>query len=191
MSGRESPRDTSKDENDVNASGSNDQIGKDKSRKKDKRDKKDRDKESKEKEKEQKEEGGADAAPPSGKATPQLHDMEDADQLKSPTESVSTGVRTPTTRRPNRNPWTIFMRMSVPANEAEVREFFAEAKEGVSTASILTLLKTLIVFAQITRIKYPGTAPGRAQKIVYIEFGDEKAMRDGLEKHAEVGYTRL
>jgi hypothetical protein len=56
----------------------------------------------------------------------------DVDELKSPATDGSTGVRTPTSKRPPRNPWTLFMRMSVSANEAELKEFFGEAKGGVS-----------------------------------------------------------
>ncbi|KAL1747796.1 hypothetical protein HDZ31DRAFT_31203 [Schizophyllum fasciatum] len=88
------------------------------------------------------------------------------DELKSPSES--TGARTPKSGRPMRNPWTIFWRSMVGASEDEVREFFGPAKGG------------------ITRIQYPGTATGRAQKIIYIEFGDEEAMKAGLERNGEV-----
>jgi len=56
--------------------------------------------------------------------------------------------------------------MSVPATEAELRDFFGDAKAG------------------IIRVNSPQTYPGRA-KIAYVEFGDEEAMRAGLEKHAE------
>ena len=59
------------------------------------------------------------------------------------------------------------MRMSVPATEGELRDFFGEAKAG------------------IIRVNFPQAYPGRA-KIAYVEFGDEEAMRAGLEKHAEV-----
>lgn len=51
-------------------------------------------------------------------------------ELKSPV-TESTGVRTPTSRRPPRNPWTLFIRMQVAASESELREFFGEAKTGV------------------------------------------------------------
>jgi hypothetical protein len=37
---------------------------------------------------------------------------------------------------------------------------------------------------QITRISYPSSFAGRNQKIAYVEFGDEDAMRAGLEKRA-------
>jgi hypothetical protein len=57
--------------------------------------------------------------------------------------------------------------MTVTANENELREFFGEAKSG------------------IIRVNFPQNFSGRA-KIAYVEFGDEEAMRVGLEKHAEV-----
>ncbi|KAG5220536.1 Ser/Thr protein [Salix suchowensis] len=66
-----------------------------------------------------------------------------------------------------RNPWTIFMRMTVAVTEAELRDFFGEAKGG------------------ITRVTIPPPFPGRNQRIAYVEFGDEEAMKAGLEKHAE------
>lgn len=80
------------------------------------------------------------SSPPSksGKATPEVGNQAAVpegrtdDGVTSPA-TESTGARTPTSKRPARNPWTIFMRMSNPANEAEVREFFGDAKEGVST----------------------------------------------------------
>jgi hypothetical protein len=45
----------------------------------------------------------------------------------------STGIHTPTSRKPSRNPWTIFVRLPNLTNETELREFFGEAKEGVRT----------------------------------------------------------
>lgn len=39
---------------------------------------------------------------------------------------------------------------------------------------------------QITRVSYPMNFAGKAQKMAYIEFGDEEGMKAGLEKHAEV-----
>ncbi|GBE78919.1 Uncharacterized protein SCP_0201160 [Sparassis crispa] len=107
--------------------------------------------------------------PKSGKATPEVPSGSAPpreDGVTSPA-TESTGGRTPTSRRPARNPWTIFMRMTVPAGEQEVREFFGEAKVG------------------ITRVNYPQNFPGRAQKMVYVEFGDEDAMKAGLEKQGE------
>ncbi|KAF8628165.1 hypothetical protein AX17_006035 [Amanita inopinata Kibby_2008] len=90
---------------------------------------------------------------------------QDLEDLKSPTES--TGVRTPKSNRPPRHPWTIFMRMpKISVTEADIREFFGEAKEG------------------ITRVTVPPTHMGRA-KVAFVEFGDEETMKVGLEKHAE------
>ncbi len=51
----------------------------------------------------------------------------------SPTAGTdSPGVRTPTSRKPPRNPWTIYMKYNVQATEEEIREFFGEAKGGGS-----------------------------------------------------------
>ena len=69
----------------------------------------------------------------SGKNTPDVAEVKTAvpdDGVMSPA-TESTGARTPTSRRPQRNPWTIFMRLGGPANEHEIREFFGEAKGGV------------------------------------------------------------
>ncbi|KZT13176.1 uncharacterized protein LAESUDRAFT_719501 [Laetiporus sulphureus 93-53] len=103
----------------------------------------------------------------SGKATPDVGaEAKPEDRVTSPA-TESTGVRTPTGRRPPRNPWTIFMRLQVSADEQEVREFFGDAKAG------------------ITRVNYPPTYAGREKKIVYIEFGDEAAMKAGLTHSGE------
>ncbi|OBZ71889.1 Uncharacterized protein C16H5.12c [Grifola frondosa] len=109
----------------------------------------------------------------SGKATPEVPAAGPGPETKATDERVqspateSAGARTPTSRRPARNPWTIFMRLPVPANELEVREFFGDARQG------------------ITRVNYPQTFAGRNQKMVYVEFGDEEAMKAGLEKQGE------
>lgn len=72
-------------------------------------------------------------APKSGKNTPDVAEgrpyVPDEGPLSPATES--TGARTPTSKRPPRNPWTIFMRMHNAANEHDIREFFGEAKGGV------------------------------------------------------------
>jgi hypothetical protein len=39
---------------------------------------------------------------------------------------------------------------------------------------------------QITRVNFPNSPAGRDRKIAYVEFGDEEAMKAGLEKHVEV-----
>ncbi|KAI0366219.1 hypothetical protein BV20DRAFT_952738 [Pilatotrama ljubarskyi] len=109
--------------------------------------------------------------PKSGKATPEVSTA--GAETKAPEDGVtspateSTGARTPTSRRPARNPWTIFMRMPNPANETEVRDFFGDAKEG------------------IVRVTYPQNFAGRNQKMCYVEFGDEEAMKAGLAKQGE------
>jgi len=79
----------------------------------------------------------------------------------------STGIHTPTSRKSSRHPWTLFVRLPNPTNETDLREFFGEAKGG------------------ITRVHFPGPLNGRDRKIAYVEFGDEEAMKAGLEKHAE------
>jgi hypothetical protein len=43
----------------------------------------------------------------------------------------STGIRTPTSRKPRRHPWTLFVRLPGPTNETDLRDFFGEAKDGV------------------------------------------------------------
>jgi len=88
-----------------------------------------------------------------------------AEDVSSP--AGSNGTRTPTTRKPARNPWTLFVRLQVGASEAEIREFFGEHGAG------------------IIRVNYPQTLAGKAQKIAYVEFGDEEAMKAALEGHAE------
>lgn len=132
----------------------------DRQKKKDKKERKDR--ERAERAAADKEASGA-AGEASGKATPALSEPADQDkpspaaaadglQPLSPNESredakspvtdgaggTSTGTGTPTGKRPPyRNPYTLFMRTSVPVNEGEVREFFGEAKDGVSFSCII------------------------------------------------------
>ncbi|KAF8901741.1 hypothetical protein CPB84DRAFT_1846730 [Gymnopilus junonius] len=50
--------------------------------------------------------------------------------------------------------------------EAEIKEFFGDAKDG------------------ITRVNLPYPHTGKS-RLAYVEFGDEEAMKAGLEKHAE------
>lgn len=51
-------------------------------------------------------------------------------ELTSPVEG--TGARTPTgPPRRQRHPWTLFMKLPVPTTEAELKEFFQDAKDGV------------------------------------------------------------
>lgn len=164
----------------------NDKAEKEKQKRKEKKERKDREKAEREG---RGEEGdgsvpaSAEASTPvqipkSGKETPisnppepstSAADVDSHTGLKSPT-TESTGARTPTSKRAPRNPWTVFMRMTVPANEAELREFFGEAKGG------------------IIRVSYPQSFAGKQQKIAYVEFGDEETMRAGLAQHAEVRF---
>jgi len=101
-------------------------------------------------------------------STPEVLKDFSADDSKSPGDG-STGTRTPKYGKAPRHPWTIFMRMTsqVQVTEAEIRDFFGEAKDG------------------ITRVNFPHSFPGKA-KLVYVEFGDEEALKAGLDKHAEV-----
>ncbi|KAG1715682.1 hypothetical protein ID866_1486 [Astraeus odoratus] len=155
---------------------------KDKSRRKEKRDKKDKERserESKETEKESTEEqrDGPTPAPDahpgyvqSGKATPVLDDAPAPPDgleggLKSPTTD-SAGTRTPTSRRPHRHPWTLFVRLPAVVTESELRDFFGGEQAGV------------------TRVHIPQYSQGR-HRIAYVEFGDEDLMKTGLEKNSE------
>ena len=106
-----------------------------KAKRKDKKDKKD-------KERTERAEGGANtpdvstspsaALETSTSVTPDLGLKADFDDSRSPVES--SGQRTPKTGKPSRHPWTIFMRMApnLQVTESEIREFYGEAKEGVS-----------------------------------------------------------
>jgi len=98
-------------------------------------------------------------------STPEV--FKDVDDSKSPGDG-STGARTPKSGKPPRHPWTIFMRMTpqMQVTEAEIRDFFGEAKDG------------------ITRVNLPHNFPGKA-KLAYVEFGDEEALKAGLDKHEE------
>ncbi|KAI0057721.1 hypothetical protein BV25DRAFT_1994756 [Artomyces pyxidatus] len=132
-------------------------------------------KEKKERERASKEDAAAAAGiekvePKSGKTSPEVDttlspDGAEGGMLSPRTDS--TGARTPTSRKPPRNPWTLFVRLPNPANETELRDFFGDAKAG------------------ITRVNFPNSFGGRNLKIAYVEFGDEEAMKAGLEKHAE------
>lgn len=57
----------------------------------------------------------------------------------------STGARTPTSRKPPRNPWTLFVRLTVPADETQLRDFFQDSKEGVSCLMILLILSSVLI----------------------------------------------
>ncbi|TFK56295.1 hypothetical protein OE88DRAFT_1622507 [Heliocybe sulcata] len=184
LSGKDTPRDgavTPANKTNGTSSGGLTPSEKAERKKEKKKEKKERDRaerESKEKDGGGKE-GEAEAGEPqsaksaSGKATPSVDipeasTSEGADRVMSPaTGTESTGARTPTSKRPPRNPWTLFVRNANPANEGELREFFGEAKDG------------------IIRVHYPLNFAGKAQKMAFVEFGDEDAMKAALEKRAE------
>ena len=73
----------------------------------------------------------------SGKDTPISPVSDSAPKSAAgPTEDIlspaeGSGVRTPTSRKPARNPWTLFLRMQVGATETEIREFFGDHGAGV------------------------------------------------------------
>jgi len=126
----------------------------------------------------------------SGKDTP-ISPVSDSvpKSAAGPTEDISSpaegnGARTPTSRKPARNPWTLFLRMQVGATETEIREFFGDHGAGVGLMNCL--MSTILKQLQIIRVNYPQSHAGKAQKIAYVEFGDEEAMRAALEGHAEV-----
>ena len=72
------------------------------------------------------------ALEPSTSGTPDAGPKVELDDFKSPADS--SGQRTPKTGKPPRHPWTIFMRMAahLQVTESEIREFYGEAKDGVS-----------------------------------------------------------
>jgi hypothetical protein len=148
-SGRETPKETpasnpttAKPNGAPAAPGTSEKAEREKAKKKEKKERKDRERAEREAAAKENTTAPADdkkevAAVTSGKATPEASTSTEIPDTgtdpKSPTtESASGGIRTPTTRKPTRNPWTIFMRMNVPATEAELREFFGEAAKGVS-----------------------------------------------------------
>ncbi|KAH8115766.1 hypothetical protein DFH11DRAFT_1587009 [Phellopilus nigrolimitatus] len=110
------------------------------------------------------------SAPPSGKATP-IETNERGNWSANSASPVigpeSSGAQTPTSKRPPRNPWTLFMRYSVIATESEVKEFFGGAADS------------------IVRVHFPQNY-GKATRTAFVEFGDEESMRAGLERHGEV-----
>jgi len=131
----------------------------------------------------------------SGKDTPISPVSDSAPKSAAvPTEDISSpaesnGTRTPTSRRPVRNPWTLFLRMQVGATEEEIREFFREHRAGVGLMDCV--VSTILKYLQIIRVNYPQSQAGKAQKIAYVEFGDEEAMRAALEGHGEVSGAYL
>lgn len=84
---------------------------------------------------------GDESGPASGKATPAPTEpaeksapASEANPMSPTAGTDSPGVRTPTSRKPPRNPWTIYMKYSVQASEEEIRDFFGEAKGGVRSS---------------------------------------------------------
>ncbi|ESK87966.1 ser thr protein phosphatase [Moniliophthora roreri MCA 2997] len=131
---------------------------KDKDKEKEKAERKrEKKKEKREKEKErEKEKAATGESTPSQGHKPQLS----TDEVKSP--------KSPRPKGKERNPWTIFIRSSVSTTEEDLREFFGDAKGG------------------ITKISFPQTTnAGRAQKLAYVEFSNEESMQTGLSSHAE------
>ena len=61
-----------------------------------------------------------------------------ADDIPSPAES--NGARTPTSQKPSRNPWTLFLRMQIGATEAEIRDFFGEHNAAVSFTNCIAFI---------------------------------------------------
>jgi hypothetical protein len=55
----------------------------------------------------------------------------------------------------------LFVRLDPGVAEDRLREFFGEAKDG------------------IVRVHYPQSFLGKVQKVAYVEFGDEEAMKAG------------
>ncbi|KAF5349334.1 hypothetical protein D9758_011757 [Tetrapyrgos nigripes] len=147
-----------------------------KQKKKDKKDKKDKEK-SAEKDGKDGSEDAAKSSPstPAPNSQPQTKPLSSSstpapggdDRIKSPVSAItdgSGGVRTPKSGKPPRNPWTIFMRLAVSTTEEDLKQYFSEVKD------------------QIVKVSFPSsTTAGRAQKLVYVEFGDEEGMRKGLE----------
>jgi len=151
----------------LKVNGTSEKAEKEKAKRKDKKDKKDKERADRAEASTPDISISTPAAPePSTSGTPDAGVKVDLDDSKSPVES--TGQRTPKTGKSPRHPWTIFMRMSahLQVTESEIREFYGEAKEG------------------ITRVNMPHPFAGKA-RLVYVEFGDEETMKAGLEQHAE------
>lgn len=119
----------------VNGGSASEKVDKEKFKRKEKREKKDK----------ERRDGGAStpevlasSTPPPSElpVTPAESGQQEMEELKSPAESA--GVRTPKTNRPPRHPWTIFMRMSnqITITESDIKEFFQEVRDGVSTATV-------------------------------------------------------
>ncbi|KAG9120593.1 hypothetical protein FRC07_003858 [Ceratobasidium sp. 392] len=110
---------------------------------------------------------GESALPENGESAGEQKSL---DAVKSQ-DGRSTGAQTPPTTGSRRHPWTLYVRpLPIPVSEDELREFFKDAVEGI------TSIKIPIDF------KHPQQ-PQRG--FAYVEFTDEDAMRVGLEKHGD------
>jgi len=101
------------------------------------------------------------------------------------------GAQTPTSRRGSRNPWTLFLKhLPVPVTEDEIKEFFGDAKSGVSSISATPVDGWAdFELLQIVHVKIPysNQGPNKSQRhFAYVEFGDEEAMKAGLASKGEV-----
>ncbi|KAG2147925.1 hypothetical protein DEU56DRAFT_783179 [Suillus clintonianus] len=107
--------------------------------------------------------------PKSGKATPEVPIADVREGMKSPTTD-STGARTPTSKRPPRHPWTLFVKLPQESTEADVRTLFGGDTGGVT---------------KVTFVMNKGSPLQRARPFVYVEFGDDESMKAGLNKNDE------
>jgi len=109
--------------------------------------------------------------------------------LVSP-DGESGGALTPLSRRGSRNPWTLFVKhLPVPVTEDEIKDFFGDAKSGVSILLLCLLYCLAEPYSQIVYVKIPYATQGtnRLQKhFAYVEFGDEEAMKAGLASKGDV-----
>lgn len=108
--------------------------------------------------------------PKSGKATPEVTVTDAREGMKSPTTD-STGTRTPTSKRPPRHPYTLFVKLPQQSTDADdVRTFFGGEAAGVT---------------KVTFLPTKGSPHPRARPFAYVEFGDDETMKAGLQKNDE------
>ncbi|KAG6845846.1 hypothetical protein H0H87_002537 [Tephrocybe sp. NHM501043] len=141
-----------------------------KAKKKEKRERKEREKAEKTEKDKTTQEGT-----PRSTATPTLPESTSAASTSTPAPDSTTPADTenanpksPTTAKgpKQRNPWTIFMRIP------------SSAAAGVSEKDIRGLFPAEVE-KDIVKVHMPVLYPGRA-RVVYVEFGDEEAMKRGL-----------
>ncbi|KAG2150317.1 uncharacterized protein EDB93DRAFT_345628 [Suillus bovinus] len=111
----------------------------------------------------------ASAPEQSGKATPEVPLADVREGMKSPTTD-STGARTPTSKRPLRHPWTLFVKLPQQSTEADIRTFFGGETAGVT---------------KVTFIVNKGPPHQRPRPFAYVEFGDDETMKAALDKNDE------